>query len=52
MKKIKLFLLAIKRLKNTFDNYTILKLVLNHILKYKKLPLAKITNPQMEEKYL
>lgn len=51
MKEIKLFLIAVKRLKTVFDNYTIFKIVLNYILKNGKLPQAKITNPEMEEKY-
>jgi len=52
MKKIKLFLIAIKRLRNTFSRYVVFRLVLDYILKYKELPQAKITNTEMEEKYL
>tara|TARA_Y100000004_G_scaffold151705_1_gene174527 strand:- start:239 stop:406 length:168 start_codon:yes stop_codon:yes gene_type:complete len=53
MKKIKLFLLAIKILKKSkvFNNYSIYRLMLDYILKYKKLPQAKITNPEMEETF-
>ena len=53
MKKIKLFLLAIKILKKSkvFNNYSIYRLMLDYILKYKKLLQAKITNPEMEETF-
>ena len=52
MKKIKLFLIAIKRLRTTFSRYVVFRIVLNYIFKYRELPQAKITNPEMEEKYL
>ena len=42
MKKIKLFLLAIKRLRTTFSRYVVFRLVLNYILEHKELPQAKM----------
>jgi len=48
MKKIKLFLLAITRLRTTFSRYVVFRLVLDYILKHKELPQAKITNKEME----
>ena len=52
MKKIRLFLLAIKRLRTTFNRYVVFRMVLTHILKHKELPQAKITNTEMEITYL
>ena len=52
MKKIRLFLLAIKRLRTMFSRYVVFKIVLTHILKHKELPQAKITNAEMEVTYL
>ena len=41
MEKIRLFLLAIKRLRTTFSRYVVFRLVLAHILKHRELPKAK-----------
>jgi hypothetical protein len=45
MKKVKLFLLAIKSLRTTFSRYVVFKLVLSYIKEHKALPQAKYGTP-------